>query len=401
MDLTPSSKHAPQDCLDEYSALTELLDQATRLDLHRRPGPQLTELLLSIFSLEAAAILDADLDETYCAGHSWPGLENQLRNLSIFETRRDEPETGLHERVLRLNHLPIGSMLLRGELRQTTVDAITALVTITFDRYHSLASEARSQSAHQAEQLRTTVLDHLAHAYKTPLTAIRAACTGLADTRGLSATQQELLGLIDEQTELLSTLTTRLLETARLEDCELILHTETVHLRTLIEEVLTGLDQELSSMPVQLVLPGQEVVLEADRALLHALLTQLLDNAAKYADVGTTITLGMDAQPDGLLLSVHNFGPVIPPSEQERIFDRYVRAEATAHRAAGTGLGLAIARSAAQAHGGDLWVSSHEQEGTTFYATIPYRTPHEQTAEHSSPSARPAHKTAHPDSAGR
>lgn len=367
-----SRQEPPQGPTDERSGLTELLSQATRLDLHRRPGPQLTELLLSIFSLEAAAILDADLNEVYCAGQAWPGLDNQLRNLFIFESERDELETGLHQRVLRLNHLPIGSMLLRGDLEKTTADAVAALITITFDRYHSLANEARSQSAHQAEQLRTTVLDHLAHAYKTPLTAIRAACTGLSITKGLTATQQELLSLIDEQTELLNSLTTRLLETARLEDHELTLQTETVHLHPLINEVLTGLQQELSAVRLALNLPDQEIVMQADRALLRALLTQLLDNAAKYADENTTVTLGVEAQPDSLLLTVHNLGPMIAPQDQERIFDRYARAEATALRVAGTGLGLAIARSAAQAHGGDLWVSSYEKEGTTFYASIPY-----------------------------
>ena len=71
------------------------------------------------------------------------------------------------------------------------------------------------------------------------------------------------------------------------------------------------------------------------------------------------------------MFSVHSFGPVIPMADRERIFDRYYRSSIKANRAAGTGIGLSVAKRAAMIHGGHVWVTSDEMEGTTFFAAIP------------------------------
>ena len=68
---------------------------------------------------------------------------------------------------------------------------------------------------------------------------------------------------------------------------------------------------------------------------------------------------------------MHSFGPVIPIADRERIFDRYYRSSTSSNRAAGTGIGLSVAKRAAMIHGGYVWVTSDEDEGTTFYAAIP------------------------------
>ncbi len=109
----------------------------------------------------------------------------------------------------------MGSLVVRGETSPLTNNAIASLIAITFDRYRAFANESRIETERRTEQLRATVLDSLAHAYKTPLTAIRAASTGLGEMGHLSPGQAELVGLIDEQTGVLSDLTTRLLTTAQ------------------------------------------------------------------------------------------------------------------------------------------------------------------------------------------
>ena len=81
-------------------------------------------------------------------------------------------------RVVRLGAVPIGSLVVRGETSPLTNNAIASLIAITFDRYRAFANESRIETERRTEQLRATVLDSLAHAYKTPLTAIRAASTG-------------------------------------------------------------------------------------------------------------------------------------------------------------------------------------------------------------------------------
>jgi two-component system sensor histidine kinase KdpD len=150
------------------------------------------------------------------------------------ETSDDDPATGLGRRVVRLGTVPVGSLVVRGDTSPLTNNAIASLIAITFDRYRAFANESRIESERRTEQLRSTVLDSLAHAYKTPLTAIRAASTGLGEMGHLSAGQAELVSLIDEQTDLLGDLTTRLLTTARLDAGEIAIHATTVGVGSLI-----------------------------------------------------------------------------------------------------------------------------------------------------------------------
>ena len=219
--------------------------------------------------------------------------------------------------------------------------------------------------------MRTTVLDYLAHAYKTPLTAIRAASSGLAETGTYSPAQSTLLALIEEQTQVLDQLTTRLLQTARLDAKDLSLHVERVSVLSLVEESVAEAGEHLGSMRLDLAVTPEDLTLSGDRSLLRAILTQLIDNAAKYGLAGTTVTINAAQRNGEVLLSVHNFGPPIPAEAQEHIFERFFRASGTSQLASGTGIGLSIARRAAQAHGGDVWVTSSAEAGTTFYASIP------------------------------
>lgn len=355
----------------EAEKLYELTQSSSHMDLHKKPGPQLAVLVQSIFDVEAVAIFDADLNEVYIVGEWLADSENMVRNVYVFGTVRDDRETGLIRRVLRIGDLPIGALLLRGDTSKLTSDAIASVIAITFDRYHALANETRIENARQAEQLRTTVLDSLAHAYKTPLTAIQAASSGLAEMGGLTAAQGGLVSLIGEQTELLNTLTTRLLKTARLEAHDLALHAEPVAIAPLIEDVVASAREQLASISVRVSLAREDLSVFGDRSLLEAMLTQFVDNAGKYAGAGTTVTIEAAEQPSAIVFSVNNFGPVIPQAERDRVFDRYYRSSSPANEAPGTGIGLSIARYAARAHGGDVWVTSDQHHGTTFFASLP------------------------------
>ncbi len=355
--------------LDEAGRIAAFVQAAAQLDLHTKPGLQLASLIQSIFELEAVAVFDADLNETYQAGEWFADPEQSVRNICVFETVRDDPETGLVRRVLRVREMPIGALQLRGELSAPTSSTLATLIAITFDRYHSLANEMRMESAKKTEQLRTTVLDSLAHAYKTPLTAIHAAGSGLAAMGNLSPAQSELVALIEEQTELLNQLTTRLLKTARLESQAL--HVERVALAPVIEDVVAAAREQLRGVVVKVAVAQEDLSILCDRSLLHAMLTQFVDNAAKYADVGTTVTIAATEQSSAVVLSVHNRGPAIPAAEHERVFDRYFRSADAANHASGTGVGLSVAKQAALAHGGDVWVTSDANRGTTFFASLP------------------------------
>jgi two-component system sensor histidine kinase KdpD len=351
--------------------LCALIHETTKLDPHRKPGQALASLVQSIFQMEAVAIFDDDLQEVYRAGDWFDDVQDVLQNICIFDTVSDDEETGLSRRVLHMGNLPIGAMIMRGETRGLMASAVAEVVAITFDRYHSLANESRTESARQAEQLRTTVLDSLAHAYKTPLTVIGTASEGLSAIGNLSAAQTGLVSLINEQAALLGRLTTRLLKTARLQAADMTPHAQKVAVAPLIEDVVASLRDQLGALTVKVNISPEDLSIRCDRSLLVALLTQYVDNAAKYGIAGTTVTVQASEHAAEVIFTVHSFGPVIPSSDFERIFDRYYRSSASSNRAPGTGIGLSVAKRTAQAQGGHVWVTSDEVKGTTFYASLP------------------------------
>jgi two-component system sensor histidine kinase KdpD len=351
--------------------LYEFTRRTLQMNLHVEPGAQLAELVHEIFALEAVVLYDADLHETYQAGFWTVDPQELAQNVYFFETSDDDPYTGVGRRVVRLGTVPIGSVVLRGDTSPLTNNAIASLIAITFDRYRAFANESRIESERRTEQLRATVLDSLAHAYKTPLTAIRAASTGLSEMGKLSAGQSELVALINEQADLLNELTTRLLTTARLDAGEVAVHAVPVGVGPLIDEVVSSLSDRLASMKVLIELPDESLILCCDRQLIVMLLSQYIDNACKYSIYGTTITIRAVQSKAEVIFSVHSFGPVIPMADRERIFDRYYRSSNSSNRAAGTGIGLSVAKRVAMIHGGYVWVNSDEDKGTTFFAAIP------------------------------
>jgi len=351
--------------------LYEFTRRTLEMNLHLEPGPQLADLVYEIFALEAVAVFDAELHQVYPAGYWQVDPRELAQNAYTFSTSDDDAAGGVSRRVVRLGSAPVGSLVVRGDTSPLINNAIAALIALAFDRYRAFANESRIETERRTEQLRSAVLDSLAHAYKTPLTAIRAASTGLSEMGHLSAAQAELVALIDEQAGLLGDLTTRLLTTARLDAGEVSIHAVPVGVAPLIEEVVASLGDRLASMKVDLDIPDERLVLECDRQLMVMLLTQYIDNACKYSIFGSTITIRAVKSRAEIVFSVRSFGQVIPINDRERIFDRYYRSTTYSNRAAGTGIGLSVAKRVALIHGGSVWVTSDETEGTTFFAAIP------------------------------
>jgi two-component system sensor histidine kinase KdpD len=356
----------------------EFTRRTLQMNLSEKPGKQLAECIHQLFGLSAVAIFDADLHEIYETGDWQVDPSEMVQNVYHFETSDDDRSTGISRRVIRLGAVPVGSLVLRGESTPMTNSVLASVIAITFDRYRATANESRIEAERQAEQMRSTVLDSLAHAYKTPLTAIRAASSGLSEMGRLSRAQAELVSLIDEQASLLNELTTRLLTTARLESGDpeasfARLRPELVMVESLFSEVLAGLNERSGGADIQIDVPDDGLTFECDRGLIVMLLTQYLDNACKYSYAGSLVTARAQRAGNEVLFSVNSIGPVIPPAERDRIFDRYYRSSASLTRAAGTGIGLSIAKRAALAHQGSVWVSSDDSEGTTFFAAIPDR----------------------------
>lgn len=351
--------------------LYELSRSTLLINLHKPPGPQLTQLIERIFTAEAVAIFDANSGLSDLAG-AW-GKDDQDLAKECFVLQIDDEDrlTGTSRRVLRAGGEPIGALAIRGQLSPLVVNALASLTAVALDRCVSFEKENEIEAAHQSERLRAAVLDSLAHAVKTPLTAIQAASAGLGEVGKLNQAQTELARLIDDESNKLSLLSTRLLQTAKLEAEDLGVAKEEIVIQELVSIALKEQSKRMAGHPVEVAIKDRTLTIHGDRDLLSMALVQFLDNAAKYSFAGTQVKVAVWESHSEILISVHNFGPPIPISDRERIFQRFYRSESTMHRAPGTGIGLSTVKMAAEAHKGHVWVISNANDGTTFFLSLP------------------------------
>jgi two-component system sensor histidine kinase KdpD len=351
--------------------LFELSRSTLLMNLYQAPGPQLTQLIQRIFKADAVAIFNAESGACDASG-VWTADERNLAKECYLAQADDEDKTTrVSRRLLRKGADSIGAIAIRSDLGSLVVDALASLTAITLDRCISFQKENEIEAAHQSERLRAAVLDSLAHAVKTPLTAIQTAAAGLSEVGDLNATQQELAALIDEESLKLMQLSTRLLQTAKLEAQELKVAHDEIVVSDLVQEALEEQQGRLAGHPVEVKVPDSKLTVRGDHELLSMALTQYLDNAAKYSYAGAAVEVSARESHSEVIISVHNSGPAIPIGDRERVFQRFFRSEGTAHLAAGTGIGLSTVKMAAEAHQGHVWVISNANEGTTFFLSLP------------------------------
>jgi two-component system sensor histidine kinase KdpD len=351
--------------------LYELSRSTLLINLHHPPGPQLTHLIQRIFEAEAVAIFDGNSGKTDLAG-PWSRDEQDLaRECYLLQVDDEDKATATSRRVLRAGADSIGALTIRGNVGTLVTNALASLTAVTLERCVSFQKESEIEEANKGERLRAAVLDSLAHAVKTPLTAIQAASEGLNEVGNLNRAQSELVTLIDDELNKLSLLSTRLLQTAKLEAVDLSVGKDEIVVEELVSGVLRDQSKRLAGHPVEIAIADQALTVRGDRELLSMALVQYLDNAAKYSFAGSEVKVAAWESHSEVMISVHNFGPPIPLSDRERIFQRFYRSEVTMHRAPGTGVGLSAVKMAAEAHKGHVWVISSANEGTTFYMSLP------------------------------
>ncbi len=351
--------------------LYELSRNSLWMDLHQPPGPQLVVLIQSLFGAHAVALFDKNLERLDRIG-DWAADEQDLaRECWQRDAEQDDRETETSQRILRAQSGSVGALVVRGKLSPLVVDALGSLSAIAIDRHKSFEKEEEADAARRGEQLRAAVMDALGHEFKTPLTTVQTASSGLLELGGLTGSQLDLAKLIEGETARLSELCTRLLITAKLEQHQVGLQRNEANLQELISEVLASQVAKEVRERIEVAVDDPALSVSADRGLLMMILTQYIDNARKYSAPNTPIKIGARMSRSEVVISVHNVGSTIGIEDRERIFDRFYRAPDVRDSVPGTGIGLSIVRKAAEAHQGHVWVISDNKEGTTFFVSLP------------------------------
>jgi len=355
----------------QLQKLYELSEQILLLD-HKEPvEQQLANLIRTDLDVRGVAVWNT-YDLNLGKSGEFEVSDDEVRSIYSIETNEDDLSAGISRRILRLGTRPIGSLFLCGHsLDAASVNAVASLAAVTIERARSFSTEAKAEAARQSEQLRSAILDGLAHAFKSPLTTIRASSSGLLAINTLSPTEKKLVSLIDRHAGHLSDLANHLLLTAKLDSGDLKVRREEVDLEELIQSSVEASSQELDGHTIEVRLNGRQGMVWADRKLLQMALVQLLDNAVKYGSPGSSIAIGIQEEQAELLITVKNEGSFIPHDERKKVFQRFYRCSGSVRTISGTGIGLSVVRRITEAHQGRTWVNSDPVNGTTFVITFP------------------------------
>ncbi len=235
-------------------------------------------------------------------------------------------------------------------------------------------------NSHLAEvnQLKDYFLSQASHELKTPITTIRGQ-TQLV-LRRLARSPQgvpEQLSLpthleqIEEQTRCLQTLIEDLLDISSLNSGKIPLRLTQCDLSALCNKVIED-QRALSGRRIELELPSEPLILQADAQRLTQVIINLVSNAVKYSPENSVIRVCASQDMQNIILMFHNAGPAIPQEQKIHIFEPFYRTpEAARSSIQGSGLGLAISKDIVERHEGQIWVESSEAGGTTFFVRLP------------------------------
>jgi signal transduction histidine kinase len=238
--------------------------------------------------------------------------------------------------------------------------------------------EEFSQQFERENRRKDLYFSQASHELKTPITAVLMQ-TQLALRRltKLQPTESELLSLhiglsqIEAQTHRLNALINDLLDMSSLRSGRLLLRFTECNLGELCCKVATE-QQASSDRRIELELPSDPVILQADCQRLTQVLINLITNAIKYSRGNSPVRVCVSQEFPHAICTVHNTGSPIPQEEQAAIFEPFYRtSEAKLSSTVGWGLGLSLCKEIVERHGGRIWVKSSEEEGTTFSISLP------------------------------
>ena len=231
-----------------------------------------------------------------------------------------------------------------------------------------LEAEMRDvEAVRTRDRLRAALLSSVSHDFRTPLTAIAAAADALDH-----GTTPALIGTIKGEAARLNRFVGNLLDMARVEAGALKLNVEATDLSDAVAGAAHDARRALDGHPLHLDVPPDLPLVRVDPQLLHHCLLNLLDNAGRYGDPGTPVTIEGRHRHGAIRLAIIDRGPGLPPGREHEVFETFRRLEGSDRAVGGTGLGLAIVKAFAEAMGMTTEAGNHgDGAGAAFTLVFP------------------------------
>ncbi len=329
--------------------------------------------IVATFGVSVAAVYVSERDKIYRSGPDITQLQSEeLRGVTARGETVIDAQRNICLAPVRMRVRALGALGVAGHLSRETLDALGGLIAIATERAAAVEKLGRAEASRENERLRSALLDSVTHEFRTPLTSIKASVTSLiSDFQLDQAQRQELLTIINEESDRLNRLVGEATEMAQLDAHEVKLNIEPQNIREAIDAALEESKPSLRSHSVEVRLPSYlpPVLMDVDR--IKEVLRHLLENAAKYSPPESPIFISSEVQNGRLVTNVADRGVGIDDMERSMIFDKFFRGQGQRHRIQGTGMGLAIAKAIVEAHGGKIGVTSQLGQGSVFSFGLP------------------------------
>lgn len=335
-------------------------------------GSQIAQRVAESFAIPAVALYGGEGDDIYYGGaEPIPEATAKLRDAAQRITFLKEK--GVIVASVTFGGTPVGSLAIRGiSLSDAALRSLLNLVAIGWERARTQTLVNRAELARQSQELKSTLLDAIAHEFKTPLTSIKAVTTDLLDpSNGLPPQQRELAAIADEGADRLERLVTEAIQLARIEGGTFPLNREVHFPGSLISAAMRQMKSLTGRREIHVEIAQETCAVWADGELIEMVIRQLIDNALKYSPAGSPIVIRSASAKGTVRFSVADQGAGIAASEQAQLFERFYRSTREHPQVKGAGMGLTIAREILRAHGGEIWVNSSPGEGSEFSFSLP------------------------------
>ncbi|MEJ8543949.1 ATP-binding protein [Brevibacillus borstelensis] len=280
----------------------------------------------------------------------------------------------LLSRLVRPRHVELFQLLIDALRRIAKGDFSVKLDIKMEDRWGQLVENINhmAEQLNEMEQMRQEFISNVSHEIQSPLTSISGFARALRRENLSRDEQLHYLDIIETESKRLSKLSDNLLKLTSLEAKQHPMERKRYRLDHQLRNIILACEPQWLGKEIELDVALEKVELVADEDMMSQVWNNLLSNSIKFTPQGGKISVRAQRTGGEVVVQISDTGIGISPEDQERIFERFFKADRSRNRAmGGSGLGLSIVKKIVGLHQGRIAVQSQPGEGTTFIITLP------------------------------